>query len=148
MALWGPATAVAQSRPFGAGVILGAPTGLSAKYWLSRDRAVDFAAAWSFDGDDRIQLMVDHVWHRADLEGLQEDRSYAYYGIGGRLRTTGSSTALGIRVPLGVTYLFDEAPFDVFIEVAPFFDVVPATRLGLHAGLGGRYYFVPRRASS
>ena len=148
LALWWPAPSQAQSRPFGAGVILGAPSGLSAKYWLRHDRAVDLAASWSFDGDDRVQLMADYVWHRSDLEGLQDNRSYAYYGVGGRIRTSPTSTALGVRVPLGVTYLFEEAPFDVFIEVAPFFDLVPSTRLGLHAGVGGRYYFTPRRSGS
>jgi hypothetical protein len=136
----------AQSRPFGVGVLLGAPTGVSAKYWMTDDRAVDLAAAWSLDEDEGIQLLADHVWHTTQFEGLQEDRSYAYYGVGVRLLAGDEHTALGVRGPFGATYLFPDAPFDVFIEVVPFFDLVPATRLGLQLGIGGRYYFTPRNA--
>jgi hypothetical protein len=35
----------AQDHGFGMGIILGEPTGISAKLWTSRDNAFDFAAA-------------------------------------------------------------------------------------------------------
>ena len=41
------------------GVILGEPTGLSAKYWMSQETALDFGAAWSFKGDGQFHLHVD-----------------------------------------------------------------------------------------
>jgi hypothetical protein len=134
----------AQNNPFGVGILLGSPTGISAKYWLSDERAIDLAAAWSLDEDEGIQLLADYVWHTTRFEGLERDRSYAYYGIGGRLLAAENATAIGVRGPFGATYLFDDAPFDVFIEVVPFFDLIPETRLGLQLGIGGRYYFTPR----
>jgi len=48
---------------------------------------------------------------------------------------------LGIRFPVGVAYLFDDAPVDLFLEVAPTLDLVPGTYLDFDAGLGVRYYF-------
>lgn len=39
----------AQDHGFGMGIILGEPTGLSAKAWTSNDNAFDFALAWSFN---------------------------------------------------------------------------------------------------
>ena len=43
----------AQDSGFGAGFILGEPTGVSAKLWLSKDDAIDYAAAWSFYRNNR-----------------------------------------------------------------------------------------------
>ncbi|MEZ4702643.1 MAG: hypothetical protein R2834_20080 [Rhodothermales bacterium] len=138
-----PLPAWAQDNPFGVGIILGAPTGISAKYWVRDTRAIDMAAAWSLENDGSIQLIADYVWHTTRFEGLETNRSYAYYGIGGRL-SAGERAVIGVRGPFGATYLFDE-PFDVFIEVVPVFDLAPYTRLTLQLGIGGRYYFTPRR---
>ena len=43
----------------GAGIIVGEPTGLSFKHWMSRERAVDAAAAWSFSENDSFQSEFD-----------------------------------------------------------------------------------------
>jgi hypothetical protein len=37
---------LAQADGFGVGIILGEPTGLSGKYWLTEKTAVDAAVAW------------------------------------------------------------------------------------------------------
>jgi len=39
----------AQSNGFGLGVILGEPTGISAKYWTSSSTAFDFIVGYSFE---------------------------------------------------------------------------------------------------
>ncbi|MEJ2616343.1 MAG: hypothetical protein P8Z35_15410, partial [Ignavibacteriaceae bacterium] len=46
----------AQNRNFGLGIILGEPTGLSAKLTVNHINAFDFAAAWSFK--DRGNLLL------------------------------------------------------------------------------------------
>ncbi len=43
--------AVAQDRDFGLGVIIGEPTGISAKLWTSPINALDFGLGWSYGGD-------------------------------------------------------------------------------------------------
>lgn len=131
----------AQQGAFGIGFMLGSPTGFSAKKWLSRHTAIDGGAAWSVGRNPGLHLHADYLIHRSDLEGLQEGRSYAYYGIGGRLKLDNDNPLLGVRIPFGVTYLFPDAPFDVFFEVVPVFDVLPRTRFDLNASLGGRFYF-------
>ena len=52
--------AQAQSR-FGFGFILGEPTGLSFKYRMNRDNAVD--GAIGFSPWDRARIHVDYLWH-------------------------------------------------------------------------------------
>lgn len=143
------ATARADGE-FGLGAIVAEPTGLSAKLWLDRNTALDAAAAWSFSGHDSLQLHADWLYHRFDL--FRVDPRYGrlplYFGIGGRLklgddkgRGRDDDDVLGIRVPIGVSYLFTQAPFDVFGEVVPVLDVAPDTELDLNVAIGGRYYF-------
>jgi len=48
---------------------------------------------------------------------------------------------VGVRVPVGISYLFDSVPVDLFLEVAPVVDLVPSTGLGWNSGIGIRYYF-------
>jgi len=42
---------------------------------------------------------------------------------------------------IGLEYIFQDAPFDIFLELAPTMDIVPATGLWLQGGLGARFYF-------
>ena len=132
---------------FGIGVIIGEPTGLSLKYWLDEERAIDGAAAWSYSENDSFQLHGDYLIH--NYEWLEAREMPVYYGIGVRLKFKDSDgrgrnendAILGIRVPLGITYLFDEAPLDMFFELVPVLDIAPDVDLDLNAALGLRYYF-------
>ena len=103
--------------------------------------AVDGGAAWSLGPNPGIQVHADYLFHRSDFEGLQENRSFAYYGVGGRVKLEDEDTRLGVRIPMGVSYHFPDAPLDAFFEVVPVFDVVPETRLVLNLGIGIRFFF-------
>jgi hypothetical protein len=47
----------------------------------------------------------------------------------------------GIRVPVGITYLFDDYPLDLFFELVPVLDLSPDVDLDINAALGLRFYF-------
>jgi hypothetical protein len=136
-------SSTAHGQGFGVGIIAGNPTGVSVKKWLPRGNAIDGAAAWSFDGRDAFQLHADYLWHH-DFPSPQVP---FYCGLGGRVgfyegnRRHGSHTRAGVRFPLGLTWLAEQAPVDVFVEVVPVFDVAPRTDLELDAAIGIRYYF-------
>ena len=146
-----PSAAAAQSSgDFGIGLIVAEPTGLSAKLWLDDSTAIDAAAAWSFSGHNSFQVHADWLMHRFDLfprVDPQYGRLPLYFGLGGRLklgdddRGRNEDDLVGIRVPVGVSYLFAQAPFDVFAEVVPVLDLAPDTELDLNAAVGGRFYF-------
>jgi hypothetical protein len=137
--------ASASGQQFGVGIIAGNPTGLSVKKWLESGNAIDGAAAWSFEGDGAVQLHADYLWHH-HFASLPE-RMPLYYGLGGRLsfeedgRRHDGDTRAGVRVPVGITYLFESAPVDIFFEVVPTLDVAPRTDLELDAAIGVRFYF-------
>lgn len=140
-----------QADDFGLGVILAEPTGLSAKYWINRDEAIDAAAAWSFSRYTSFEFHADYLIHRYDLfhdVDTTVGKPALYFGLGGRLKlgdsnnnTSEGDDRLGIRVPVGITYLFAKAPFDVFAEVVPILDIAPDTKLDANAAIGGRFYF-------
>jgi len=137
---WLPAPARAQHRGFGLGVILGEPTGLSLKSWTGRKTAVDAALAWSFDREDSLHLHLDYLIHDFNLLRTNKGRLPVYYGIGGRIKLE-DKTRIGIRFPVGVSYIFGRAPLDFFLELGPILDLAPRTELTVTASLGLRYYF-------
>ena len=151
--------ALAQQRPesdnggerqkqdrFSLGIILGHPTGLSAKLWLGPSSAVDAAVAWNVPAG-RLHLHADYLQHFFDVFDVAPDRLPLYVGIGGDLRIRfedpGGSDGVrsGVRVPFGVSFLSAELPLDIFAEVVPGMRLYPATTFDIWWGLGARYRF-------
>ena len=132
-------SAVSQGN-FGMGVILGEPTGVSAKLWLTDRTAIDAAAAWSFSHEAALHLHADYLLHNFDLITVEQGRLPVHFGIGGRVKFEDDSR-FGIRIPVGLTYIFDGAPIDIFFEVVPILDLVPDTDFDLNAAIGARFFF-------
>jgi hypothetical protein len=127
----------------GLGVMAGEPTGISLNVWTSTDRAIDAAAGWSIGEDGWLYVHCDYVFHGYEFPGEPAEGSVPYYfGIGSRvLFRDGDDSRIGIRVPFGVNYAFEDGRFDVFLELAPIMDLVPETEFDFGGGIGARYYF-------
>jgi hypothetical protein len=140
--------ALAAPQGVGFGIVLGEPTGLSVKKWLNDRNAIDGAAAWSLSGNEAFQIHGDYLFHAYDVfkpKGI-DGKLPLYYGLGGRLkfndlRDGKKETRLGVRFPVGITYLRNGAPFDLFLELVPVLDLAPSTAVRLGLAVGGRYYF-------
>ncbi|MBI1805172.1 MAG: hypothetical protein HY033_03650 [Ignavibacteriae bacterium] len=133
--------ALSQERGFGAGILIGEPTGFSVKGWVSDNNAIDAGIAWSFYREASIHIHADYLWHSFNVFHTQE-KIPIYYGIGGRIRTAKHGDAqLGVRVVVGVGYIFRNAPVDLFLEVAPIVDLAPSTELSGNGGIGARFWF-------
>ncbi len=131
-----------QAGAFGIGPLVGEPTGVGMKLWLSEKTAVDAGAAWSFVDPDGFQLHADFLFHKFDLFHVGRGQLPLYFGLGGRVKFVqhGDNRA-GIRGPVGVSYLVPDSRFEIFAEVAPVLDVAPTTTLEWNGGIGFRYYF-------
>lgn len=134
-----PRPAAAQSG-VGVGVILGEPTGLSFKSWMSAKTAFDLGAAWSFVNEDAVHLHGDYLIHGYNVLPHQR-RLPVYFGLGARLKIQDEDSRVGIRAPLGVEYLFPRESMDLFFEVVPILDVTPVTEFNMNLAVGGRYFF-------
>ncbi len=131
---------LAQESGFGIGIILGEPTGLSGKYWVSSHNAIDGGVAWSFRHSGFFHLHGDYLWHFPDV--IQSTEKFTpYLGFGGRFGATKGKALIGVRVPVGMTFIPRGAPVDVFLELAPILDLAPATELSFNAGIGVRFFF-------
>ena len=130
----------AQSKGIGLGLIVGEPTGISFKYWTGSTTAFDAALAWSFVDEGAFHIHGDYIFHNFTLITIPEGKLPFYYGIGARIKTA-NDTKLGVRVPLGLAYLFNSAPIDIFLEIVPILDLTPKTDFAINAALGARYYF-------
>jgi len=151
-ALLAVTTVAGAEDGIGVGAILGEPTGISVKKWISQDQAIDAAAAWSFSENDSFQLHADYLIHNF---GVLSDvtvgkRLPVYYGIGARIKfenndnrsgRNNNDTLLGVRVPFGLSYIFAKAPVDVFAEIVPVLDIVPDTKFDINGAIGARFYF-------
>ncbi|MEX0686207.1 MAG: hypothetical protein WD267_05115 [Balneolales bacterium] len=137
----------AQDRKFGLGVMLGEPTGLSAKLWTSSSNALAFGLGWSTyhprydDNGLRIHAHMDYLWHSFDSI-KSEEQFVLHYGVGVRFKDRGSDNgSLALRGVGGINWLPRNMPIDVFLELAPSLELTPSTGFGLDAALGARFYF-------
>jgi hypothetical protein len=129
-------------RDVGLGIIVGEPTGFSAKFWTGGRTAFDAAAAWSFQGEDALHLHGDFLSHAFDLLDVDRGHLPVYYGLGARVKVNeDDDSQVGLRVPLGLAYLFEGGGADLFVEIAPIVDFAPDTDLEINGAAGVRYFF-------
>ena len=128
-----------QSSGFGIGIMIGEPTGINLKNWMSESAAIDAGIAWGFGRKGAFHVHADYLIHEYNLININHGRLPIYYGVGGRILLS-SDSEVGIRGVVGLDYMFENAPVDIFLEIVPIFDLVPATELSFNAGIGVRYF--------
>jgi len=125
------------NKHFGVGLELGEPIGFNGKVFIAPDRAIDFGVGDLgvyhpyYVGGAGLHVYVDHLWHpivvHADAFELP-----LYIGVGLRFWSFDyscdsqgvclSGQLFGVRVPIGISFDFNNAPLDIFIQAVPTFD--------------------------
>jgi hypothetical protein len=141
------------NKTFGLGVMIGAPTGLSGKYFLTSSTALDFGVGGIDYYRNRrgLHLHMDYLLHPVSLASTAPFELPLYLGIGARLWDFDDSQyndhawALGVRAPIGVAFDFNNVPLDIFFELALVVDFFSGYRDTLGADVNGaiglRYWF-------
>ena len=134
-----------QDKGFGIGIIVGEPTGLSFKGWLSSTSAVDAGLAWSFVNQGSLHVHADYLHHIYNVIDISSGKMPLYVGVGGRIKIKNNKSntddRIGVRIPFGIDYMFAGAPVDVFLEIVPVLDLTPKTDVSINGGIGFRYFF-------
>jgi hypothetical protein len=138
----------AEKGTLGVGLIIGEPTGISAKLYLEDDKAIQAAVGSAFIGGG-LQAHGDFVLHPLILQDRESFVLPIYVGPGLRfIQYTGgrgddSHFAVGLRGVVGMLFDFNDVPLDVFVEVAGVleYDFTEGWGPALNAGAGVRYYF-------
>ncbi len=130
-----PVQTLAQTGGAGFGVVLGEPTGITARF-MSGGNNFQVHAAWSFSHDAALQLNGDYLRSGSlDTDPMMP----FYYGLGVMVKFA-DDARVGVRVPVGLNYFFKEHPFEVFGELVPIVRLVPSTGFDFNAAAGLRYY--------
>ena len=127
-----------KAGDFGAGVILGRPSGGSAKYWLSNIHAVDAGIGVGSD----LVFHADFLWHGwKAFPQPKEGKLALHLGLGARIEAEDHETDFGIRTMAGVDYWLKGHPVELFAEIGPVFKLNNDNRFSFDGGVGVRYYF-------
>jgi hypothetical protein len=133
----------AAPGPFGLGISLIDPTGISANYYY--DKQTSFAAALGW-GSKHLRLNLDHLWSRRDIIVIDRTPIDLYFGLGARYfqhekRNGDDDSEIGIRFPVGVSYIFRKVPIQLYGELGPALVIVDESAFIIDIAIGGRYYF-------
>jgi hypothetical protein len=148
----GQSKSFSANKTFGLGLMLGAPSGLSGKYFLDSSHALDFGigALGYYRGRDGLHLHADYLWHPVSLVSADAFELPLYFGIGARLfdfsdKYADQTLALGLRAPIGIAFDLNRTPLDIFVEFALVADLYVnyRDRLGIdvNGAIGIRYWF-------
>jgi hypothetical protein len=150
------------NKTFGLGLELGEPSGLTGKYFFSDNGAFDFGIGWIYRHyyyGDGMHLYADLLFHPVSLVSADAFELPLY--IGGGLRYWSfrycymqfcdeRGAALGLRIPIGIAFDFNDAPLDIFLQVVPVIDFVHGdyydryrdrTHVGVDLSVGFRFWF-------
>ncbi len=137
------ADASSERGKVGIGVVLGAPTGFSIKYWESQRIAYQGSIGGMYNGG--LMIGGDYLVHENVFRNPQAP---FYYGAGMFLGDAGfggpayshSRVALGMRGVFGVDYVAREYPFDVAVELGPSLLLTPTVGMGVQLSVAFRFY--------
>jgi len=149
-------------KKFGLGLELGEPDGLNGKVFVNPTGAIDFGLGYIYDHyyyGDGFHIYGDYLWHPAVLASSPSLDLPFYVGVGLRLwdfhYCVGNvcdygGSAVGIRVPFGLSFDFKNAPLDIFVQLIPVLDFLGGdyymrngdrAHFGLDGSVGLRFWF-------
>lgn len=132
----------AERKKWGIGVIAGQPSGFTLKYMLDDISAIDAGVGWSTSGDDEFTAYGDYLYHIYDLFGAAQGQLPLYFGGGlSFTKRDARDDKFGVRLPIGIEYMFKRVPLGAFAEVVPVLNVTPDTDFDLQGGIGIRFFF-------
>jgi len=150
------------NKTFGLGLELGEPTGLNGKYFFSDKAAFDFGVGWIYRHyyyGNGLHIYGDFLYHPVSLASSEAFELPLYIGVGLRFwdfdycdmnDCNYDGSALGIRIPFGISFDFNTAPLDIFIQLVPVIDFLygnyydryrDRNHFGIDLSVGIRFWF-------
>ena len=139
------------NKTFGLGLELGDPTGLTGKYFVQTDQALQFGVGGVFLFDRTgFNVYGDYLWHPVSLASTEDFELPFFVGVGARFWTFTYAddtrvSAFGVRVPVGLAFDFNNVPLDIFFQIVPTLDFFShynhSAYLDFDASIGIRYWF-------
>ncbi|HTL34921.1 MAG TPA: hypothetical protein VL326_17450 [Kofleriaceae bacterium] len=152
------------NKTFGLGLELGEPAGLNGKWFFGPRTALDFGVGYIYrhyyyDRGEGLHLYGDVLFHPVLLTSSPALEIPLYVGPGLRFwdfrYCVGNvcdfhGSAVGIRVPVGISFDFNNVPLDIFIQLVPTIDFLSGdyydrfhdrNHFGIDFSVGLRFWF-------
>jgi len=134
-----------ERKKFGIGVIAGNPDAITGKYMMQNGNAIDAGFGWKTKGDNEYTIYGDYLFYKYDLIKVSRGKLPLYFGGGARYTTyseeENKEDEFGIRIPVGIEYLFEKPSLGVFLEFVPVLNLTPDTKFEFGTGIGIRFFF-------
>jgi hypothetical protein len=131
----------------GYGLMVGNPSGFSAKMWIDENVALDGAIGVDRGEFDIHTTLLYHKFHWTSesmsgplREADQKGELPLYFGVGPRLLFE-DEREFGVRFPVGLSYLPKASPWEFFGELAPVLRITQDVGFNGDFAIGARYYF-------
>jgi len=128
-----------------------APVGLSVKTWINDRQAVTGSTSFLVGDDEPFTpqsfwiLEGNYLFHNFQSVSVEEGDLGLYVGPGVQFVVNeDADNDLGFRAPIGLNYIFEGTPADIFVEVAPTLQITDPTVLRFDGAIGFRYFFGPQ----
>jgi hypothetical protein len=138
----------AQKSGSGFGLMIGDWSGVATKFWLGQSTALQFgfgAEVGLTNANDenegtRIRLLGDYLLVNHDaIESTEEFP--IHYGVGAYANLGGGlEDEFGVRAVIGLSYIVQQAPLDLYLDLVPHVQIDPSIGFGIGATMGVRYY--------
>lgn len=139
VALAAASARAADAPKLGAGVVLGVPFGVTAKYALNPRYAAQSHLGVS-DGDFTLSADFLKNFDKVLPRKVSGARLPLYAGLGLKLKTE-RETFVGIRFVGGVSMFHSKKPIEFFAEIAPVLRLAPNEGGAFDGAFGVRRYF-------
>lgn len=134
-----PFQAFAQ-KDLGVGFSIGGPTGVSFRQWIQDTKTIDGAAGWNLGGNPHLILQGAYTFQFKDALYFNDKHPLdAYVGIGAKVDFD-DEIEIGARLPLGLSYYFNNREAEGFAEFSPLLQLIPDTDIGVQLAIGMRIY--------
>lgn len=140
----------AWSQRTGFGIVLGDPTGLTLKHWISSSQALAAYLGGSYYGAPR--LGADYLWHfdafQSRIVQLYADAGIAigfgkavrWWGDRGYKYYSSEQARIGVRGMFGLNVAPRRTPLELFLEFGPLITIAPGFASSIDIALGMRFY--------
>jgi hypothetical protein len=129
-----------QDHGLGLGLMIGKPTGISFKGWVTNTGAIQLGIGYpSPSSRGGTALSAEYLWHS---HVFRSHESFPlFYGLGGIFGISIGTNMTGARGVLGIAWWPHRSSLDVFLQLVPTIYFEPSSHFEFEFGFGVRYFF-------
>ena len=129
-----------QGHGLGFGLMIGEPTGISVKGWITNSGAIQLGIGWpSTSHTGGTAIAAEYLWHSHVFRSRE---SFPLSdGLGAIFGVSNAANTFGARGAFGISWWPRSSSLDIFLELNPTLYFQPSSTFEFDFGFGARYFF-------